>query len=37
MSGEPYNGLLKYRHAQIKPINARTFYTISCGARTPRA
>ena len=32
MSGEPYNGLLKYRHAVIKPLDAGTFYTISCGA-----
>ena len=31
MSGEPYNGLLKYRHAVIKPLDAKTFYTISCG------
>lgn len=31
MSNEPYNGLLKNRYAQIKPVDARSFYTISCG------
>ncbi len=33
MSSEPYNGLLKNRYAQIKPVESRTFYTISCGKK----
>lgn len=31
MSNEPYNSLLKYRHAVIRPEAAETFYTVSCG------
>jgi hypothetical protein len=31
LSAEPYNGLLKNRYAHIKPVDARSFYTISCG------
>ena len=33
MSGEPYNRLLKYRYAQIKTLDARSFYAISCGEK----
>ncbi len=36
MANEPYNSLLKYRRAVIKPESARTFYTISCGRRRTR-
>jgi len=31
MGSEPYNSLLRDRYADIKPMDARTFYTISCG------
>ena len=33
IGSEPYNGLLKNRYAQIKPVESRTFYTISCGGK----
>jgi hypothetical protein len=36
MVQEPYNTLLKYRYATIKPTPALTFYTISCGRRRTR-
>ena len=31
LSTEPYNGLLKIRYAHIKPVDAKSFYTVSCG------
>lgn len=31
LSAKPYNALLKNRYAHIKPEDARSFYTISCG------
>jgi hypothetical protein len=33
MSSEPYNSLLKHRYAEIKPVESKTFYTISCGEK----
>lgn len=37
MAQQPYNRLLKYWTADIKPVPATTFYTIACGRRRTRA
>src|SRR4051812_26287450 len=36
LAQQPYNRLLKDWTADIKPIPAETFYTISCGRRRTR-
>jgi hypothetical protein len=33
LSAEPYNSKLKYRHAIVRPVDSKTFFTISCGKK----